>query len=515
MDNEAQGTINRRVAMHIIKRFSGWMTLAVFAVGGVMVAADPAFAKTDMDQLTIGGEARIRYEIRNNTSLNSNNSNESAASHRIRVNVGYDLTPDVSFFAQIQDARIWGSEGQSAANTNTSTGIGSVASANGDTTGVDLHQGYLLLKNVLVSGLSVKAGRQEIIFGDHRLFGNFGWSQVGNSFDAVVITHSMPIGDVDLFWARIADTETGAGCITAGFGSCSGVIFTGNNATGRGTATTDQDVYGLYVTLKAIPNWTVEPYLFLLKDGRTPTTAITAAQAAGQARSTVGGRINGKVGGLDATAEMAWQTGSISSGTAGAPANDVHINAWAGAFRAGYTMDVVPMKPRVGIEIDYASGDGCVAGAAAGAQCKAAGHFNTFDNLFPTNHGKFGYMELMAWKHQVTYQAVFDVKPSPVSKLQVNVAIMRLANRHDNWYRASQAVYGATGAGNNSSSIGRELDVHYWHTFKEKFKFEIGGGHFWAGTYITNGQNNINGGGQRSPNGSGQNWGYVMGSILF
>src|SRR5437867_4161220 len=518
MDNEAQGTINRRVAMHIRKTVSGWLTLAVFAVGGVMVAADPAFAKTDMDQLTIGGEVRIRYEIRNNTNFNSVPANESAASHRVRVNVGYDLTPDVSFFAQLQDARIWGNENTGGATS----GIGAVSSANQNTTGVDLHQGYILLKNVLVSGLSVKAGRQEIIFGDHRLFGNFGWSQVGNSFDAVRLTHSMPIGDVDLFWARIIDTEVGAGCGTANAAStsasCSGVMFPANTTRG----TTDQDIYGLYVTLKAIPNWTVEPYAFLLKDSRAPgtnTTTITSAQAAGQARSTVGGRINGKAAGLDATAEMAWQLGSISSGVAGAPANDVHINAWAGAFRAGYTMDVVPMKPRVGIEIDYASGDGCAGTgpgtAAAGGTCKAQGHFNTFDNLFPTNHGKFGYMDLMAWKNQVTYQAVFDVKPSPVSKLQVNVAIMRLANRHDNWYRASQAVYGATGAGNNSSSIGRELDVHYWHTFKEKFKFEIGAGHFWAGTYITNGQNTINGGAQGTPNGSGQNWGYVMGSILF
>src|SRR3989449_5335643 len=507
--------------MHIRKTLAGWMALAVFAVGGVMVAAGPAFAKVDTDQLTIGGEVRIRYEIRNNTSFNSIGANESAASHRVRVNVGYDLTPDVSFFVQLQDARIWGSEGQSAANTNTSTGLSSVASANGDTTGVDLHQGYLLLKNVLVSGLSVKAGRQEIIFGDHRLFGNFGWSQIGNSFDAVRLTHSMPIGDVDLFWARIFETENAAGCPAGGVGSCGGVIFPANGA----KATTDQDVYGLYVTLKAIPNWTVEPYLFLLKDSRAPGvgtaagTNITTAQTAGQARTTAGGRINGKVAGLDATAEGAWQLGSISSGAAGAPANDVHINAWAGAFRAGYTMDAVPMKPRVGIEIDYASGDGCAGTGpgtgAPGGTCKAQGHFNTFDNLFPTNHFKFGAMDLMAWKNQVTYQAVFDVKPSPGSKLQVNVAIMRLANRHDNWYRASQAVYGATGAGNNSSSIGRELDVHYWHTFKEKFKFEIGAGHFWAGTYITNGQNNINGGGQGNPNGSGQNWGYVMGSILF
>src|SRR2546428_3923495 len=283
--------------MHIRKTLSGWMTLAVFAVGGVMVAADPAFAKTDMDQLTIGGEARIRYEIRNNTSLNSNNSNESAASHRIRVHVGYDLTPDVSFFVQIQDARIWGSEGSTpgavaGTNTNTSTGIASVASANGDTTGVDLHQGYILLKNFLVPGLSVKAGRQEIIFGDHRLFGNFGWSQVGNSFDAVRLTHSMPSGDVDLFWARIFDNDIGGGCSGSASNNCSGVIFPGNGQ----KATQDQDIYGLYVTLKAIPNWTVEPYYFLLKDSRpagafgacTRCKLWTVPQAPNQGRSTVG-----------------------------------------------------------------------------------------------------------------------------------------------------------------------------------------------------------------------------------
>src|SRR5881396_3866563 len=112
MDNEAQGTINRRVAMHIKRRVSGCLTLAVLAVGGAMVASDPAFARVDADNLTIGGEIRVRYEARNNAALGSNvKANESAASHRVRVNVGYDLTPDVSFFAQLQDARVWGCEG--------------------------------------------------------------------------------------------------------------------------------------------------------------------------------------------------------------------------------------------------------------------------------------------------------------------------------------------------------------------------------------------------------------------
>src|SRR2546426_3125864 len=157
MDNEAQGTINRRVAMHIKRRVSGWLTLAVLAVGGAMVASDPASAKVDMDNLTIGGEVRVRYEIRNNACLSSNNlCNESAGSHRVRVNVGYDLTHDVSFFAQIQDARIWGSEGTPA----TTSGIGAVSNLNQNSTGVDIHQGYIQLKNILVPGLSAKIGRQ-------------------------------------------------------------------------------------------------------------------------------------------------------------------------------------------------------------------------------------------------------------------------------------------------------------------------------------------------------------------
>jgi hypothetical protein len=491
MDNGAQGTINRRVAMHIKKRVSGWLTLAVFATVGGLVASDPAFAKVDVDQLTIGGEARIRYEGRNNTALNSNiKSNESAGSHRIRVNVGYDLTPDVSFFAQIQDARNYGGEGGNVAGS----GIGAVSTSGifTGTGGTDLHQGYILVKNAGVPGLSVKIGRQEIFFGDHRLFGNFNWSQVGNSFDAIRLTHSMPIADVDLFWARIIDTEAVAA-------QGAGVLFPGANTRG----TSDQDIYGLYVTLKMVPNWTVEPYYFLLQDTRAAlATSTITPQAPAQTRSTLGGRINGKAGPLDATGELAWQFGGMSD-VAGVGRHNLHINAWAGAFKAGFTFDAVPMRPRVGIEVDYASGSN---------KTTPGGKNNTFDNLYPTNHFKFGAMDLNAWKNSVVYQLVFDVKPSPVSKLQVNYIIHRLASSKDNWYRTNQGVYGTSAATNQAASLGQELDIHYYRTIKEKFKFEIGVGHFWAGEWTAAGGNTIAGG---DPNGSGQNWGYMMGSVLF
>src|SRR5207247_10019163 len=159
--------------------------------------------------------------------------------------------------------------------------------------------------------------------------------------------------------------------------------------------------------------------------------------------------------GWDATPELTYQFGTAASGAVG-NVHDVHINAFAGAARGGFTFDAVPMRPRVGIEVDYASGDNCKT---------ACNHANTFDNLYPTNHFKFGAMDLQAWKNQVTYQAVFDVKPDAVSKLQVNFLILRLANHLDNWYRSSQTVYGTTAGTNTASSLGRELDINYWRTF--------------------------------------------------
>jgi hypothetical protein len=300
-----------------------------------------------------------------------------------------------------------------------------------------------------------------------------------------------------------------------------------------------QDIYGLYVTLKPIASWTIEPYLFHLADGRAAsasgagTAGLITPQASDQNRSTLGMRINGKAAGLDATVEGAWQTGAIASAAnrtaaTGNDDRDARINAQAVAAKAGYTFGAVPMKPRIGFEFNYASGDQCVNGGAAKGCTTGRQHFNTFDNLYPTNHFHYGYMDLMAWKNMVNYQVMFDVKPSDVSKLQFNFIIHRLARTTDNWYRANQTVMVATASGNQAASLGQEFNVHYWHTIKEKFKFEIGYGHFFLGEIgdekkLNDGTSAItalNGASTAAiTNATGvtrdQDWGYVMTSILF
>src|SRR5207248_4999492 len=143
-------------------------------------------------------------------------------------------------------------------------------------------------------------------------------------------------------------------------GANNGVIFNGAGVKG----TSDQDIYGLYVTLKPAPSWTIEPYYYLLKDSR-PVIAgafVTTPQAPDQARNVLGGRINGKAGGLDTTLEGVWQFGGMSSGqnslgvAGGVGSHDLDMNAEAAAAKIGYTFEPVAVNPGIGFEVDYASG---------------------------------------------------------------------------------------------------------------------------------------------------------------
>ena len=47
-----------------------------------------------------------------------------------------------------------------------------------------------------VQGLSVKAGRQYVIFGNHSLFGHFDWANTGYSHDGIMLQYSTKAWDV-------------------------------------------------------------------------------------------------------------------------------------------------------------------------------------------------------------------------------------------------------------------------------------------------------------------------------
>lgn len=399
-----------------------------------------AEAALDAQVVTIGGEVRERYEFRDNADFNSNTGDTlSFVGSRIRLHLGYEVTPDIVFFFQMQDSRLFGSETSTASNEKN----------------LDLHQGYLTVKN-LAGPLTMTLGRQEMVFGDSRLVGNFGWSNIGRSFDGLRLTYIPGVIRMDLWAAMTKQFSTNVGADPA---------FTPSN---RDT----QQFYGLYTTIRVAES-TIEPYLMYLKDtGSIGTSQLTDPLAPAQDRMTIGLRMDGKVasGQVDMTGEGAYQFGTMAA-RATSPESD--IRAYAFAVKVGYTLPVA-VKPRIGIEYDRASGD----------DNSLDDKFETFENLFPTNHIHYGYMDYLGWRNMQGLKFSLGAKPTSASGISLDFHLFSLAKKKDNWYRASGHVFRTTPTTNNETDLGQEIDLVAYTMLKEKIRLEAGYGHFFPGDYV-------------------------------
>jgi hypothetical protein len=182
---------------------------------------------------------------------------------------------------------------------------------------------------------------------------------------------------------------------------------------------------------------------------------------------------------FDATVEGYWQFGEM--GPVGSASN-TRINALAGHLDAGVTFPVL-MQPRIGAEINYATGDSNCANINNAAGTSGCGH--TFSQLFPTNHIHFGYMDLMSWQNMLTYGGNLQLRPTPDSHFELAGHIMRLANQRDHWYTANQSVFFLTPTNNTEKSLGGEIDVVYTLFFQNNHVgWQIGYGHFFTGDYL-------------------------------
>ncbi|MDH4193425.1 MAG: alginate export family protein [Nitrospirota bacterium] len=425
---------------------------------------DPPKGVFDASKLTISGDMRVRPEFRTNGNFTKNsNSNSFFTQQLIRLGFNYDISPDVVFFVQPQVSNNFGSMPNPAS-------VGGAGNPNSTDATLFLRQGFMLVRNFLMPNLTLKAGRQLMVWGNHRIFGHFDWNNVGFAFDGVTMRYNHDTVPVELGWLRVAEGN----CVQNAGGCTTGKAHKG-----------DGDILFVRLPMK-FGAVAVEP-AWIFEDGgsTTGTGGAVGGQQSNQERHTVGGRVAFKQGMFDATGEGYWQFGEL--GAVG-QASNTRINALAGHLDAGVTMPV-PMQPRIGAEINYATG----------SSPKNGGH--TFSQLFPTNHIHFGYMDLMSWQNMLTYGGNLQLRPTPESHFELAGHIMRLANEKDNWYTASQATFFNTPAGNKEKSLGGEIDVVYTLFFQNnKVGWQVGYGHFFTGDYL-------------KKNGFGtadQNWGYTQ-----
>jgi hypothetical protein len=417
---------------------------------------------------------------------------QTVVSNRVRLNIDADVHEHLRAFFQLQDSRFWGVEATGLGNTARAQGALGISGQNT----LDMHQGYIDVRKLFNYPVTVRIGRQEIIWGDHRMFGSFGWHNIANSWDAI---------------RGMYDTEDYAAEAWAAITRHDPSLFATFNAQGGlRQKSNDHQVYASMFTLKKlVPDGTLQLMIMTDNDQMEQTLSGRSNFRGNQKIWNAGFRIAGKVGkAIDYSGEYHEQWGKLEQ---------ANHRARAGYAAAGYTFHEVGWKPRVGLEGNWSPGSGHGPASRKGQKSR------TFWNFYPTNHKHYGYMDQMAWMNMRAVRGSIKVKPTKKLVAWADVWGFWLDNVRDSWYNAAQAQMRGyttgTAAQDPGSYLGTELDLTAKYKLYKNVGLQAGYSHFFNGDYIED--TNFNAGdpstaGLRRGHGdSDSDWGYMQVTVGF
>jgi hypothetical protein len=345
---------------------------------------------------------------------------------RLRLNATVTAAKSLSFQAQVQDARV-------AKKTVGPTGTPFKAT-------MDLRTAFADVGSS-TGPVTIRAGRQELVYGEQRLIGHVSWLNAARTFDGVKASLRSKPFSADVFATsvvRILDREFDK--------SGNGNRFAG--------------VYG--TTARLIPQATVEPYVLFKRD------VSLRAEAGGLGtlkETTTGVRIAGKLPArFDYGVEMALQRGSLGTDD---------ISAWAGHWQMRQTF---PGRTAVRLtgEYNYASGD----------QDPGDNVRGTFDQLYPTPHDKYGLADQIGWKNVHHARAGFEVTPFTGFPVTTNYHSWWLAEARDAIYSAGSTVLARVATGAVDRHVGQEIDVQVSRALTPQIQAAAGYAHIAPGAFL-------------------------------
>lgn len=272
---------------------------------------------------------------------------------------------------------------------------------------LDIRQGYLEL-GPSDHGWTLRLGRQDLIFGEERLVGAAGWGNVGRSFDAARLSYRRPGARLDWF--------------------ASAVVTPIHSAFDRPRLI--NGFYGFYSSFdRLVKDSVFEPYFFWKTASANDLDVYTTgARAVGKLRR-----------GFDYGLEMAFQTGHAARDD---------VRAWAGHWVLGYTLPLPKRPPRFVFEYNFACGD----------RDPEDGRRQTFDQLFPTNHSKYGTADRIGWRNIRDLMPGLEWRATPKLRLHLDWHRFWLASVRDALYtEAGAALIRFPGA--SSRRVGDEIDL--------------------------------------------------------
>lgn len=305
----------------------------------VLMVAGAVWAGNEVD---VSGQLRLRIENAGQ-SFDTSAATLNFAEMRTRVALSTTAGDNAHVFIQFQDSRMAGEAGRS----------GTLGSGNK----VDMHQVWVKLDNLFGEGWGAKAGKFEFILGNHRVFGNVGWSNVGRSWQGMMLWYESPEAKIMPFWLKRVERMDG-----------------GYNA--------DFDIFGATLDIAQL-----NLNSFVAWEHDADSTDLSRNM---MDRLTIGTYYQRTSGPWDFELNAALQVGSMATSVVdpSAPPDDTliysetDISAMMFTFEAGHTFPG-PKKARVAVGIDYTSGD----------KDATDDKFKTYNNLYPTGHKFNGYMD--------------------------------------------------------------------------------------------------------------------------
>ena len=306
-----------------------------------------------------------------------------------------------------------------------------------------LWQAYTQVGSSETGWVDVLAGREALRFGEERVIGPSEWLNVGRTFNVARVDFHHPGYKVSVFASSVVPGES----------SDLHNALPGNN------------LYGVYGSFRnVVPKADFEPYV--LWRVAPSSSALPETLNRGHLNEVaIGLHWKGALpAAFDYDTEFDGQTGSLGASS---------IAAWAGYASLGKTFRKVAASPRIFLEGNYASGTKNPNGR----------DWNTFDQIYPSNHDKLGFADLVGRRNLVQFRTGVEEAATRKWKLKQQFESFWLATANDNLYASSGAISVAAhpGAGRH---IGNELDLVAEYQLDKGLGFGFGYGRLFAGQFL-------------------------------
>ncbi len=390
-------------------------------------------------QLKIDAEVRPRFEYRHGFKTLFPDDADPAVfvSQRTRLNAGYKMEK-LNFYLSLQDVRIWGDVSQ----LNTA-----------DKNGFSVHQAW---GEILFNpNISLKLGRQEIIYDDQRIFGSVGWAQQARSHDAALIRYNKDSFKFDV-----------------------GFAFNQGEESLTGTTLTTPNTYKSIQYAWLHKDWEHFSGSFLfLNNGLQFTDPANSDNDESRYSQTVGTHLTYKKEKLGLVSNLFYQFGN--------DVNDNDLSAYLLNLEANYKLSE-QWKVSLGGELQSGNDNGA----------PANGDNEAFTPFYGTNHKFNGLMDYFYVGNHIGSVGLVDlyvkanVKFNPKSALNVGV---------HNFMAAADLP------ADESKQLGTEIDFVYSYDFQKNINIKAGYSHLFASDGMEILKNNSDG--------NTNNWGWIMVTI--